>query len=256
MNYQINKIVEKDEYNNIKLKKNLVVKKSLEKIANKYIFTPDNFLKMVLVLLRIRANIPVIMMGETGSGKTSLIKKLSEMLNNGSLKNMKILNIHAGITDKDIINFLERKVINQAIKLSIKEDKKNEIFFQNNKFYNPKKLWVFFDEINTCNSMELISEIMCKHSYKGNPLPLNIAFIAACNPYREARKDPMKKIELNVKETNKGLKDLNQKEKEKIKESTNNSLVYTVNPLPNSLLYFVLDFGNLTKEDEKDILKA
>ena len=35
---------------------------------------------MVLILLRIRANIPVIMMGETGCGKTSLIRKLSEMI--------------------------------------------------------------------------------------------------------------------------------------------------------------------------------
>ena len=38
----------------------------------KYALTPDNILKMILILLRIRANIPVIIMGETGCGKTSL----------------------------------------------------------------------------------------------------------------------------------------------------------------------------------------
>ena len=43
---------------------------------------------MVLILLRIRAGIPVIMMGETGCGKTALIRKLSELLNNGSQKKM------------------------------------------------------------------------------------------------------------------------------------------------------------------------
>ena len=66
---------------------------------------------MALILLRIRAKIPVIMMGETGCGKTSLIRKLSEMLNNGDKNKMKILNIHAGTNDKEIIRFLEKNVI-------------------------------------------------------------------------------------------------------------------------------------------------
>ena len=57
-------------------------KKSLEEITGDYVLTADNFVKMVLILLRIRSRIPVIMMGETGCGKTSLIRKLSEMLNN------------------------------------------------------------------------------------------------------------------------------------------------------------------------------
>ena len=95
--------------------------KSIEEITKNYVFTPDNFIKMALILLRIRADIPVIMMGETGCGKTSLIRKLSELLNNGSSNKMKILNIHAGISDKDIINFLEKKVINEAKKIEKKK---------------------------------------------------------------------------------------------------------------------------------------
>ena len=63
---------------------------------------------MVLILLRIRENIPIIMMGETGCGKTSLIRKLSELINNGESK-MEILNIHAGITDQEIVDFLYKK---------------------------------------------------------------------------------------------------------------------------------------------------
>ena len=57
--------------------------KSIEEIVGEYVFTADNFIKMILILLRIRENIPVIMMGETGCGKTSLIRKLSELINNG-----------------------------------------------------------------------------------------------------------------------------------------------------------------------------
>ena len=56
-------------------------KRTLFNIKGNYVFTADNYFKMALILLRIRAGIPVIMMGETGCGKTSLIRKLSEMLN-------------------------------------------------------------------------------------------------------------------------------------------------------------------------------
>ena len=230
-------------------------KKSLEEIAKKYVFTADNFVKMALILLRIRANIPVIMMGETGCGKTSLIRKLSELLNNGSAKKMKILNIHAGINDQDIINFLEKKVIKQAKKLQEKENKKKQKLIKG-QFYSEKKLWVFLDEINTCKSMGLISEIMCKHTYQGNPLPSNIVFIAACNPYRRGKKNIMKNAGLNVKDAHQEKKHLNQKEIERMNKSANSNLVYTVNPLPHSLLNFVFDFGNLKKEDEEKYIES
>ena len=220
-------------------------------IVNRYVFTPDNFVKMVLILLRIRANIPVIMMGETGCGKTLLIRKLSEMINNGSTKKLKILNIHAGISDKDIIKFLKKKVINQAIKFEEKENKIKEKFGEKSLFYSPRKLWVFFDEINICKSMGLISEIMCNHTYQGNPLPPNIVFIAACCPYRQEEKNIMKSVRINIKETHKELKNLNLKKIDIMEKYTNNNLVYNVNPLPHSLLNFVFNFGNLTEEDEK-----
>ena len=74
----------------------------MKEIAGSYIFTADNFVKMVLILLRIRSNIPVIMMGETGCGKTSLIKIMAQLME----INMKILNIHAGVNDNDIMEFM------------------------------------------------------------------------------------------------------------------------------------------------------
>ena len=38
---------------------------------------------MILLLYRIKANVPVIIMGDTGCGKTMLITKLNQLLNNG-----------------------------------------------------------------------------------------------------------------------------------------------------------------------------
>ena len=229
--------------------------KSLEEIAGNYVFTADNFVKMVLILLKIRAKIPVIMMGETGCGKTSLIRKLSEMINNGECK-MKIKNIHAGINDRDIINFIDNEVINEAQKLKEAEDKKILDHENIKEIYYPKKLWVFLDEINTCKSMGLISELMCKNTYQGKELPDNIVFIAACNPYRHKNKGMTEEAGLHINQAYKEMKNLNPKEIEKIQKAANSNLVYTVNPLPHSLLNFVFDFGNLTPEDEKSYIDS
>jgi energy-coupling factor transporter ATP-binding protein EcfA2 len=216
--------------------------KSIEEIVGDYVFTADNFIKMILILLRIRENIPIIMMGETGCGKTSLIRKLSELINNGESK-MKILNIHAGITDKEIYDFLNHKekeadknILEEADALQKKEEIKKKEQEELGFKYFEKKLWIFLDEINTCNSMGLICEMMTKHSCQGKPLPKNIVFIAACNPYRMVVKD----------EEPNGLK---------LKGVKERKLVYTVNPLPHSLLNFVFNFGNLTKKDEESYIK-
>ena len=233
--------------------------KSLEEISGNYVFTADNFVKMILILLRIRSNIPVIMMGETGCGKTSLIRKLAEMKNNGNAEKMKILNIHAGTDDNDIIIFLKKKVIPEAEELEKKNIIEREKRRKLKQFYEGEKIWVFLDEINTCKSMGLISELMCKHSYQGNLLPPNIVFIAACNPYRQREKkekNDEKQIGLDINLAKKEKKHLNDKEKEEIARAKNSNLVYTVNPLPHSLLNFVFDFGNLTEDDEEDYIRC
>ena len=216
--------------------------KSIEEIVGEYVFTADNFIKMILILLRIRENIPTIMMGETGCGKTSLIRKLSELMNNGKSK-MKILNIHAGITDKEIVDFLEQKrndtnksILEEAEELyhseqliKIEKQKLDQKYFE-------KKLWIFLDEINTCNCMGLICELMTKHSCQGRPLPKSIIFIGACNPYRK----------LFNEEALNGLE---------LKGANKRVLAYTVNPLPFSLLNFIFNFGRLTQKDEEKYIE-
>ena len=121
-----------------------------------FVFTVDNYFKLLLIHIKSKANMPILLMGETGCGKTYLIQVLCAITNTKLAK----LNIHAGINEKDVTSFIDN------IK-NIKE-----------------KIWVFFDEINTSHVIGLISEIMCNRTLKGNSLNNNFQFIAACNPYR------------------------------------------------------------------------
>jgi hypothetical protein len=189
--------------------------KSLVSILNyktdDYVITNDNFTKMILLIYRIIADIPVIIMGETGCGKTALITKLSQILNNGEIV-VQIINIHPGITDKYLCK--KMKEMNEEAK-----SKKTE-------------LWVFFDEINTCLSLSLLTEIFVNKTFNGEKICDNIRLIGACNPYRR-RKQGMERC---------GYGRENENDKE---------LVYLVQPLPQSLLNFVFSFGALNEEDEK-----
>lgn len=56
-------------------------------------------MKLVLIHLRLRANIPIILMGETGVGKTSLVEYLSKVIESDLLT----MNVHAGVTEDEII---------------------------------------------------------------------------------------------------------------------------------------------------------
>ena len=230
--------------------------KELKQYTNSYVFTADNFIKLILILTRTRANIPVIMMGETGCGKTSLLRVLSKLQNKGELK-MKIKNIHAGTEEEDIIQFLEKtekelveeeEALINIEKIEFDENKKyykkkKKKFYNTGQYFfqfrnNLPKLWVFFDEINTCNCLGLISEILCNHTYRGKSIKDNIVFFAACNPYRF------------LKNESEDIGLINRKKFIKRK------YVYSVNPLPHSLLNFVFDFGNLKKEDEERYINS
>ena len=94
------------------------------------------------------------------------------------------------------------------------------------------EVWLFFDEINTCNHIGLLADLIAHRMFLGKPIHPNIRLFAACNPYR-----------LSVNNDNvAGLK------KTRVYKS---HLVYQVHPLPDQILDYVWDFGVLKPEDEK-----
>jgi midasin (ATPase involved in ribosome maturation) len=110
-----------------------------------YSFTLDNFYKMCLIVQRMRANIPIIIMGETGVGKTALIRYLVE---NVFTDKQMLFNIHAGTNEAKLIEF------DKEVRKTCEEIKNND------QQSLSKKLWVFFDEFNTTEEMGYLSEII------------------------------------------------------------------------------------------------
>ena len=122
-------------------------KKSLLEIINEneYVITNDNFKKMILILYRIIGKIPVILMGETGCGKTALIRKLNHLLNNGE-ETLEVININPSYTNDIIIERMNKT--NKKVK-----EKRN------------KELWIYFNELNICDSLVLITEFFINGLY-------------------------------------------------------------------------------------------
>ena len=207
-----------------------------------YEFTCDNYIKMVLIYLRIRANIPLILLGETGCGKTSLIKALSYFLED----EYKLIefNIHSGISYEDILLFLyknnllkERKDEEEDKLIGLIKEKDEEEKFEEIEDRKENKI-LFIDEVNTTNSLNLLVDLFTKKSFIGNSLKDNVYVIGACNPYRL------------MLSKNEEIGYINKK-----RHHVRN-LIYTVNPLPLSLINYVFDFGNLREEEEKKYINS
>ncbi|CAJ0901056.1 6354_t:CDS:10 [Entrophospora sp. SA101] len=174
-----------------------------------YALSADNLLKMALILLRARANIPVVVCGEAGCGKTSLIGFLAKVVEVDFLA----LNLHAGISEQAIFDFMD-KAENIAEK---------------------GETWIFFDEINTCIHIGLLSDLIAHRMLFGVPIHDNIRLFAACNPYRLRNKN-ISQVGLIAKT------DETYEERSK--------LVYQVKPLPYQILDYVWDYGILKPNDE------
>src|SRR5687767_7464978 len=117
------------------------------------------------------------------------------------------LNLHAGINEEIIMMFM-----NDALKRAEKGE-----------------IWLFFDEINTCDYMGLLADLISNRMLNGKPIHPNIRFFSACNPYRlRARVQREDGLTNKVK---------------KFEEQSN--LVYQVKSLPDQILDYVWDYGIL-----------
>ncbi|CAG8562549.1 11938_t:CDS:10 [Diversispora eburnea] len=201
-----------EDYNSLPDRELLITLECLARKTTKkinlpyYALSADNLVKMALILLRARANIPVVVMGEAGCGKTSLISYLAGVVEVKFIA----LNLHAGISEAQILDFMS-KVENEAVN---------------------GEIWIFFDEINTCDHIGLLADLIAHQMLLGNAIHPNIRLFSACNPYR------IRTIQAGLKAKVNSYEELSK-------------LVYQVKPLPGQILDYVWDYGILQKNDEK-----
>ncbi|CAF4379298.1 unnamed protein product, partial [Rotaria sp. Silwood2] len=232
-----------------------IIERMGEKIKSEYVLTPDNYIKMLLIYLRVQSNIPVLIMGETGKifldtmlfevfiffksyfylivgcGKTALIQFLCQKILSDELA---IFRIHAGITSEKIIETMKGFIAkaNECSKINLN-----------------KRLWVFLDEFNTTPSIGLFKEITCERTLLGKPLPKNLVILGACNPQR--RKNPKATFDNDI-----GIKK-DRYETQRLTHIVGSvSLLYTVVPIPETMLEYVWDYGYLDPETETKYVRA
>ncbi len=124
-----------------------------------FALTADNVAKLCLMKTFVDCGIPVIMMGETGCGKTFLVTFFARLLDCVLIT----LDMHGGITEGHIIALVDK---------ATKYSKKGH------------RVILFLDEINTSTALYLVKELLCDKTCRGKSIG-NISVVAACNPYRK-----------------------------------------------------------------------
>ena len=206
-----------------------------------YELTMDNVKKILAIQMRFRCGIPVVIMGETGCGKTRLIRYMCSLQANlTGAKNMLLMKVHGGVTHEGIIRNVQEA---------------EDLATSNREMYGHKiQTVLFFDEANTTDALGLIKEIMCDKQVNGRKicgLGTSLQVIAACNPYRKHTEQMIRRLE----EAGLGYHVRADKTEDRLGQIPLRQLVYRVHPLPESMQALVWDFGRLDQNIEKLYIK-
>src|SRR5581483_206141 len=123
-----------------------------------------------------------------------------------------VLSLHAGVSEETIMKFMDDALVKAKI----------------------GEIWLFFDEINTCNHIGLLADLISHRMLNGKTIHPNIRLFSACNPYRLRTRAQTEAVLTN--------------KVKKYEEQSN--LVYQVKPLPDHILDYVWDYGILKPKDE------
>jgi hypothetical protein len=160
----------------------------------------DNFLKITLILQRAKLRIPVVCIGETGCGKTFMIKFISSVLMN--VQEFHHETLHTGYTEVELRDFVieivnkarearekKMKIEQEVSRLRIKkyQDRDKKINFKKEHQEKLKELevqlqesdefWIFFDEFNTSVLQTYICEMMTERVSSLLPYHHNVTLI-------------------------------------------------------------------------------
>ena len=183
-----------DEAKKLKLCRVLGVDMMMDEIEFdvSYELTQDNVMKLLAIHMRFRIDIPVVLMGETGCGKTKLIEYLCSLMAGGRkiinegqqkpVENMIVLKVHGGLKMDDLLAGIKKAETCAKI---------------NNDAFGPNFFTVlFFDEANTTELINSIKEVICDSRFNGEKIDreCGLRFVVACNPYRKHQEATIMKL--------------------------------------------------------------
>uniref|UniRef100_A0A087YL98 Ring finger protein 213b n=1 Tax=Poecilia formosa TaxID=48698 RepID=A0A087YL98_POEFO len=203
-----------------------------------YELTADNVMKMLAIHMRFRCGIPVVIMGETGCGKTRLVRFLCTLQREERpIENMVLVKVHGGTTAEMIY----RKV------------REAEVLAHKNQQQHNLDTILFFDEANTTEAIFAIKEILCDQTMEGESLrpESGLKIIAACNPYRKHSPEMVERLE----RAGLGYRVKANETEDRLGKVPLRQLVYRVHPLPPSMVSLVWDFGQLSDSTELSYIK-
>lgn len=158
-------VIKKHDNMPLLVKKNNTIdmRENTKKFENEkgFVLTPDNYKKIIIIDKKLKSGNPLIIMGETGCGKTFLLEYYAKVFLKDSNTFFKYV-LHQGVTEQEF-----SKKIEEYIKVA--------------KSIKNKNIFVFFDEINTSNLQTLISEIMIDRIYSFGSDKCNLFIFAFCN---------------------------------------------------------------------------
>ncbi|CAG2252466.1 RNF213 [Mytilus edulis] len=179
---------------------------------------------------------------ETYELTTDNVKKILAIYMRFKVKveNMILMKVHGGTKPSDIVKKVQLAEV---------------VAMDNAQKYKNMDTVLFFDEANTTEAIGVIKEIMCDKSLGGKPINLHerLKIVAACNPYRKHSDELIKRLE----QAGLGYHVDADKTTDKLGKMRvpMRRLVYRVQPLPQSMLPLVWDFGQLKTEVEEMYIK-
>ena len=163
---------DQQENPNFKLLQTMLMKVvGSNKPEEEYIIDNTLVLKVALILKHSVAQEPIILRGESGCGKTSLIEYLTKQLDIHKTDRYSMVKCHPGISKDDFLAEFEK----------INENAKNN---------EGKTVWVLFDEMNTSPYQSLILDYMEGSEVTVNmKRSKNVFCIGTTNPYKRLKKE-------------------------------------------------------------------
>ena len=101
--------------------------------------------------------------------------------------------------------------------------------------------------MNTTPNIGLLKEIICERTFLGERLPDNMVFVGACNPLRRKTKKGESADQIAIKKYHSNM--------QRQSHGTRSPLLYSVVPLPETMVEHVWDYGSLDPKIEKKYIE-